>query len=393
MSNRLKDSPQRLASYRTPSRYLPYLRYAVNGTCLVLGTALGALIKQEWAAITDFMAHLDFNRLAQLSWFLLVIPALVALTLLSRAAIRFRRWQRENIHCGIHDAKRHWKAVKVATSKEQDSRVSGGYAYDIQTFGVGTLSTSWTRIPEFRGSVGEAFRKRLEENRDASWYLINMSPYSYKEESRTIYDLMQKAARRNTTIRWCYQVPDDVMRHPTLLHMWRWLYSHEPNLETRTALPTLCDTLGGLSRKVEVFIHDHRKGEMDENNTRWLVYHSTAPTFYLAWLCVPGQLEEHRGRSDAPEGTFGYVMPYAFFPTYEDRPGFYFDKGEKPPEASDEQWALQHTLLDYYFKSTVRFFEEGVKDGPFRYLYPIDARPAAMGSGYDVCAGGKQAQL
>lgn len=388
MFNRAKAPQQKLARYRAAPLWLVKAREILR---LLFVAAMGGLIVAERQRIVDTFVTLDSSLFANASFWITAVVALAVVAFFCRTAIRFWRWRRERIQCGTNKEKRKWKAAEAGTEWEDDPRTASGKAYDLQSYGVGKLTTSWNRIPEFRGDIGREFMRRLDASTNASWYLINMSPYSYKEESRKIYELMQKATDHGTTIRWCYQVPDDVMRHPTLLHMWRWLYSHEPDLQVRASLHTLCDTLGGLSRKVEAFMRSYQEKQMGPNN-KWLIYHSTAPSFYLAWLCVPGKMEDHVGLSHAPIGTFGYVMPYAHFPTYEDRPGFYFDKSEKPLEAPGRQWELQHTLLDYYFKSTIRFFEEGVKDGQFRYLYPIDARPAAMGSGYDVCAGAKQTQ-
>lgn len=251
---------------------------------------------------------------------------------------------------------------------------------DLEVPGLGSVTTKWSKLAEFSGELGKAFKARLENDRESTWYVITMSPYAYRKSG--LLRMFDDATGRGIDVLWAYQAPDDVINNPTLQHMWRWLYSAKP-IEQRTTRESLCFELGGLARTADRALTGKWRADKLGDAGKWINYHSLAPTFYLVWLSVPklDSLDPDR----APAGTFGFVMPYAYFPTYDDRPGFYFDSSRPGCAALEGNSLATQSLLDYYYRSTRLFFSEGVKPGPYQYLKPTAEEPGSPADSREYC--------
>lgn len=246
----------------------------------------------------------------------------------------------------------------------------------VRSLGADSIITRWSDLANFSGLEGLKFKTALENSRGSTWYLVNLSPYAFP--ATEIIQLMKKSVENGNTVYWSYQTPDASAQSKSLQLMWRFLYSHEVRENCRSATVTLCKTLHQRTIEIESSLAD------SNSDNRLKIFHSDAPTFYFAFLSVPGTNAAHVNLSSAPPGTFGFVMPYSHFPKYEKRPAFWF----QPDRANNfgrDDLATKSVLLDYYFGSTVRFFERGAQTGPHQYLYPTRFRPQDPDQGGCIC--------
>lgn len=243
-------------------------------------------------------------------------------------------------------------------------------SYFVRADGVGLILTKWTNLIYFRGALGEQFRKKLNSDTNSTWYILNFSPYALYNDD--ILKIIMDAAHRAVKIKWAYQTPDIVLdnRNSASALMQQFLLTNTFPPESRMDKKTVCATFG-LGEAIEATLGINRNTIGDNIK----IYHSRAPTFYFAWISVPGDDMHHVDMQNAPSGTFGFVMLYGFFPKYDDRTTFYFDNSYM----SENGWPV----LDYYFRSTIDFFKDGEKENSYLLSSPISAKP----TGYSECVG------
>ena len=241
---------------------------------------------------------------------------------------------------------------------------SGAVSYDFCAQGVGRITTEWSKLSEFKGRIGEELFAKLQQDRNSTWYIINMSPYGLARGGK-MTPLVTKAHERNIDVKWAFQSSDDAASNRTLQYQWLWLYSGEKTLECRYTKKALCEGVGRFATDAAALSWESRPKVGFPTDARWTTYYTNAPTFYFTLLSVPGRLEDHvaiieRGGA-VPPGTFGYVLPYAHFAQYDLRPAFYFDLPKAAMRGTDVPY--ENTMLQYYFRSTVLYFAEGQKPG------------------------------
>lgn len=181
-------------------------------------------------------------------------------------------------------------------------------------------------------------RRRLKEDtihvktRPVTWYFITVNPEGFKEWSNQVIE----SVNSGVNVEWVYQAPetldinnkafDPAIKKFWEMHVWQGDDIKSYNLEEQIK------TLRG-------YVLRSKRPEI------WKVYKSFVPHVFLGFLSVPDTPKEKE--YEAPDGTYGIVNPYGFFPTRESgRYGLYLEKGH---------------ILNYYYQSTLKLFKQGVK--------------------------------
>ncbi|MGC2223992.1 MAG: hypothetical protein WA624_17410 [Methylocella sp.] len=56
---------------------------------------------------------------------------------------------------------------------------AGSKSYSID--GIGTIMTKWSNLQHFNGEVGNLFKEILDNDNNATWYILNFSPYALSD--------------------------------------------------------------------------------------------------------------------------------------------------------------------------------------------------------------------
>jgi hypothetical protein len=217
--------------------------------------------------------------------------------------------------------------------------------------GVGGITCDWTEFAYFTGTLGERLKTHLIDVKDATWYIVTMSPQGFQNWLPEIEKAVEK---RGIDVKWVYYAPKSIEACDALSAQLEWLSRPRKRLERlQHNINRLYDTVERSSNQIHQI-----DGEPRKRAGRWELYESKVPHFYMAFLSVPRKNEE--SPKQVPDGTFGFVCLYPMFPhkdKHETRPALYL-------EASGQ---IQPNIIDCYYWSIVQMFDEGVKRG---YLWP-----------------------
>lgn len=245
--------------------------------------------------------------------------------------------------------------------------------YETSAASIGIVSNMWNDIQHFNGDIGAEFKKRLEGDHDATWYILNYSAFGLS--NTPLYNAMFDASAsqtRHIKIKWAYQTPDSVLSSSALSLIQRFILNEKYASRVDQVKKEIVCGAVGRSEGIEISLSSNYEQIRDNI----LIFHSSAPTFYYGFISVHGDERAYVKNDIAPDNTFGFVMLYGFFPTYENRPTIYFDNTKE----SDIGWPI----ADFYFKSTISFFEEGIKEGG--YLHNVSlVKQGFRPDGFSMC--------
>ncbi len=252
--------------------------------------------------------------------------------------------------------------------------------------GTITLMTKWVNLIEGKG-IGEKFFEKLNNNRHATWYILNYSPYALQNNAGTdvIFNTISNQQDRQIKIEWAFQTPSFIFKHKLASLMQHFLLNDKLDSEGGQANKSdICVQIQTAFNVVKARVDKYTKQVNDIVGTTGIqnsgilgdklsIYFSRSPNFYFAWISVPDiqagddsplkylkyeptSTQMINTLQHAPPGTFGFVMFYAHFPQYDYRPAIYFEKTEK-----DDPKGRQ-SIIDYYTISTLKWFEHGLMD-------------------------------
>jgi hypothetical protein len=197
-------------------------------------------------------------------------------------------------------------------------------------------------------------------DRDAVWYIVSATPQGLQPWT----DRMIAASRdRNVDVRWISHSPSAVAESPTL-NLYHRLLGAPPDVE------------GHVRVRLEALL-----AEVDQRVTgtsledRWTIYGGSVPHPFMGFLsvprrCAPQPLDRGAPPPHAPSGTYGFVYPYPMYiHTLGEAPGFVL---ESPGRNSGD-------VLDFYYRSMMWLFMNGLGDGALNVIRPLPrtvARPA-----------------
>lgn len=213
--------------------------------------------------------------------------------------------------------------------------------------GVAGITSDWTEFAHFTGTLGERLKAHLIHVKDATWYIITMSPHGFQT---WLPEIEKAVENRGVDVKWVCYARKSIEDCDALRAQLEWLSRPGKRLER---LQNNIDGLHNTAERSSNQIHA-MDGERRKRAGRWELYESKVPHFYMAFLSVPRKNEE--SPKQVPDGTFGFVCLYPMFPhkdEYETRPALYL-------EASGQ---IQPKILDCYYWSIVQLFDEGVKRG------------------------------
>jgi hypothetical protein len=170
--------------------------------------------------------------------------------------------------------------------------------------------------------------------------------------------------QRGIDIKWVYHSPEQIASDKALTAQWQWLNSRFSDWRDRAGekgikyLEVNISNVEQRAREASERIQSMDEAQRNRAGS-WELYESCVPHFYLAFLSVPRKHISGSRPTQAPDGTFGFVHLYPMFPeAYETRCALYL---EIPGE-----------ILNYYYWSTVRLFDEGKERAYLHRIWPSD---------------------